>query len=161
MLIQGVYVAADELHKDESSRGTDVFAIVFERWRWVEYGVAVGSDYCRLAWLPAIGPAAWVLWDTVARQLEDDARVEWSVPEVARAHGVGCDEVTAAIEELRRYGLMVSLAPARWKVRMRCPVVLGDTDEVVRVRPPVEAGGARRPQLWSSRHRPIASRGAR
>jgi hypothetical protein len=161
MLNQGVHVAADELHKDESAQGAAVRAIVFERWRWVENGVAVRSDYCRRAWLPAIGPAAWLLWDSVTRRLEEEARVEWSVPEVARFHGIGCADVTAAVERLESYGLVVGLAPARWRVRMRCPVVLADTDEVVPLAPTTGTVQERRPQLWASRHRPIASRGAR
>ena len=154
---------ADGLHRDESAQraGTDVFAVVFERWHWVEHGLDVGSDYCQTAWLPVIGPAAWLLWGSVTRGLVKQARVEWSVPEIARFHGIGCAEVTMAIEQLARYGLAVSLAPARWRIRMRCPQVLDRTVEVPQIDAPADTQPGRRAQLWSSRNRPIASRGAR
>jgi hypothetical protein len=146
---------ADELHIAENARALE--ALVFERWGWVEQGVEVGSDDCRAAWLPVIGPAAWLLWGSVTRELAKEPRVEWSVPEIARFHGISCNEVTAAIERLGSYGLAVRLAPARWRVRLRCPPALTRTVEVPRLAAPA----GRRPQLWSSRNRPVASRGTR
>lgn len=156
---------ADELHMDESGVvvGADVFAVAFERWPWVEHGVEVGSDYCRAAWLPVIGPAAWLLWDSVVRELGRQPRVEWSLAEIARFHGIGCAEVTAALTELGHRGLVVSVAAARWRVRTRCPLRLdGEVDAPRREPAGVgDAGAGRRAQLWASRNRPIASRGAR
>src|SRR4029450_13482115 len=94
-------VVADELHIDES----DVFAIAFERWRQGEPGVEVDSDYCRSAWLPVVGPAAWLLWGTVTRELAERQRVEWSLTEIARFHGIPCAEVTSALEQLARFSI--------------------------------------------------------
>jgi hypothetical protein len=141
----------------EQRPGPVVMDLAFERWPWVEQGVEVGSDYCRMAWLPALGPAAWLLWGSVTRELAKEPRVEWSVPEIARFHGITCAEVTAALEQLASYGLAVSVAPARWRVRLHCPPALHQTVDVPRPNGPA----GRRPQLWSSRNRPIASRGAR
>ena len=154
---------ADELDSGSGDRGSagDVLAVAFERWPWVEQGVDVGSDDCRSAWLPVIGPAAWLLWGSVTRELAQRPRVEWSVPEIARFHGIGCTEVSAALEQLGRYGLVVSVAVARWRVRSLCPLVWDWKVEGAEVEAPTEGGAGRRPQLWASRHRPIASRGSR
>jgi hypothetical protein len=152
---------ADEVDIADSASGPDAAALVFERWRLVEYGEVVGSDYCRLAWLPVLGPAAWLLWDSVTRELEKESRVEWSIPEIARFHGIGCADVIAAVEQLAHYGLAASLAPTRWRVRLRCPTVLAGTNGHTPVEPPAEMVQERRPQLWSSRHRPTPSRRSR
>jgi hypothetical protein len=156
-------VVADVLQNSEGGRGSagDMFAVAFERWPWVEHGVAVGSDYCRTAWLPAVGPAAWLLWGSVTRELAKQPRVEWSVPEIARFHGIGCSEVTSALERLEQYGLAVAVAAARWRVRSLCPMVWDWEVEAVEVDAPAEADVRRRAQVWGSRNRPIASRGAR
>ena len=150
---------ADEVDIADSASGPDAVALVFERWRLVEYGAVVASDYCRLAWLPALGPAAWLLWDSVTRELEKESRVEWSIPEIARFHGIGSADVTAAVEQLAHYGLAVCLAPTRWRIRMRCPMVLAGNGHA-QVEPPAETPQERGPQLWSSRHRPIPRRGS-
>jgi hypothetical protein len=154
---------ADELQMDRSTEvtGQDTFVVVFEKWHWVEHGVDVGSDYCRSAWLPVIGPAAWLLWDSVTRELEREPRAEWPISEVARHHGVDCGAVSAAIAELERFGLAVRLAPARWRVRLRCPPVLDRPVDVPQVDERTDGQHGKRAQLWSSRNRPIASRGVR
>jgi hypothetical protein len=149
--------------------GVVLFAVTFERWEYSEQGVGVESEYCRVTWLPTIGPAAWVVWVSISRELEQRECVKCSAAELARLHGVTASELISALAELVRYGLALCPALGVWQVRSLCPR-LWDRDLVLDSQltaPSSEAGtsqplgGIRAPQVWTSRRRPISSRGAR
>lgn len=53
------------------------------------HGQDPNADFSRLAWLPIIGPTAWLVWGTVSAQLRHEAEVTWQLEELATAHGVG------------------------------------------------------------------------
>jgi hypothetical protein len=53
------------------------------------HGQDPNGDFSRLAWLPIIGPTAWLLWGTIAAQLRRDADVTWRLEDLATAHGLG------------------------------------------------------------------------
>lgn len=131
--------------------------IAFESWLDPEGGLDVTGDYSRAAWLPTIGPAAWLLWGTVAGRLVRLPRVEVAVGELARAHGLSTGAVPPALDRLVRFGLAATPRAGLWRVRCQCPLL----HETVLGRNPARyqaigtpAAGPRRPQRWVSRHPP-------
>lgn len=62
--------------------------------------------YSRTCWLPILGPTSWVLWATVAHELDEMAPGVHCVEELTRALGLGrTQRLTKALQRLDRFGL--------------------------------------------------------
>jgi hypothetical protein len=69
------------------------------------------GDFSRLAWLPIIGPTAWLIWGTISAQLRRDVEVTWRLEDLATAHGLGTGisknaPVRRALTRLTVFGLI-------------------------------------------------------
>jgi hypothetical protein len=74
------------------------------------FGQEPNGDFSRLAWLPAIGPTAWLAWGTIGAQLGRDAEVPWRLKDLATSHGLGSGisknaPVRRALTRLTMFGL--------------------------------------------------------
>lgn len=64
------------------------------------------GQYSRTCWLPVLGPTAWVLWGTVARELDEMAPAVHRPAELTRAVGLGRPErLLKALQRLDRFGI--------------------------------------------------------
>lgn len=62
--------------------------------------------YSRTCWLPVLGPTSWVLWGTVARELDDTGPAIYRHDELTRALGLGRPErLLKALRRLDRFGI--------------------------------------------------------
>jgi hypothetical protein len=73
--------------------------------------VSVDGSYSRLAWLPTVGPSAWLLWGTLAAQLQHAPEVTWHLAELAAVHGLSRgtgrhSPVRRSLTRLERFGLL-------------------------------------------------------
>ncbi len=80
----------------------------------------------RLAWLPTIGPTAWLLWGTVATQLRREAEVHWELGALAQALGVSPANgpngvIRRTITRLERFRLLSTIEDNRYLLRLCAP----------------------------------------
>lgn len=103
------------------------------------FGQDPNGDFSRLAWLPTIGPSAWLVWGTVSTQLRGDAEVTWRIDELASAHGLGNGisrtapirrtltrltmfHITGLVEaEIQTYAIRLTAPPLRRRQLERLP----------------------------------------
>ena len=103
---------------------------------------APDGHYSRVCWLPVLGPTAWVLWGTVARDLDAEATtVVHDIDDLTEALGLGRPHrLLKALKRLDRLG--VASSPT------------GDLDN--RWRLPTIA-----PPLWVRHHASVSARARR
>jgi hypothetical protein len=85
------------------------------------------GTYSRLAWLPTIGPSSWLIWTTIARQLQRERTVTWQTVTLASAHGLGhgtgrTSTIARTLDRLARYHLLLPGEPT-WLIRASAPPV--------------------------------------
>ncbi len=90
--------------------------------------VAPDGTYSRLAWLPLIGPTAWLIWGTVSAQVRHEATVTWTVGDLAAAHGLSRSTgpngiVGRTITRLTQFHLLTALPDGGHLVRVTAPPV--------------------------------------
>lgn len=69
------------------------------------------GHYSRLCWLPVVGPTAWVLWGTIASELDADATIVYEPDDLTDAIGLGrTHRLTKALKRLDRLGVASSPA---------------------------------------------------
>ena len=62
--------------------------------------------YSRTCWLPVLGPTSWVLWGTVAQELDEMAPSVHRPDELTRALGLGrLERLLKALQRLDRFGI--------------------------------------------------------
>lgn len=72
---------------------------------------APDGDYSRICWLPVLGPTAWVLWGTIARDLDNNAPAVYDIDELTDAIGLGRSQrLVKTLKRLDRLGLAASPA---------------------------------------------------
>jgi hypothetical protein len=114
----------DRARWDDHEVGSD--RLVFERMRG-EYASAgdVRGAYSRAAWLPVVGPTAWLVWGVLADRLSEDVCVDCSFDELGleRRFGYSRVDVASALLQLARYGLAFPERDDRWQVATACPLL--------------------------------------
>lgn len=81
----------------------------------------VHGSYSRAAWLPTIGPAAWLIWGAITDGLRHSGRLDCSPEDLARPWGYPPEDVTWALLQLARYGLALPTGDDHWHVATHCP----------------------------------------
>lgn len=62
--------------------------------------------YSRTCWLPVLGPTSWVLWGSVAHELDEMAPAVHCADKLTRALGLGrTQRLTRALQRLDRFGI--------------------------------------------------------
>lgn len=84
------------------------------------------SIVSRLCWLPIIGPTSWLIWGTLARQLEHDDSVTWDPAALAEAHGIARSTSTngplrRTLTRLTQFHLFTAHHGDRYLVRITAP----------------------------------------
>lgn len=140
----------------------------FERWARECAGDVrrVGGAYSRAAWLPVVGPTAWLIWGAVADQLRDTPWLDCSLEDLGRPWGFDAEDVSWSLLQLARYGLALPGRDDRWRVHTSCPPLHGRLLEAAppsvramhrrRLRPPSWA--VPRGLRWGSGHLISAAR---
>ena len=85
------------------------------------------GTYSRLAWLPTIGPSSWLIWTTIATQLQRERSVTWQSATLAGAHGLGSgtgrtSALARTLDRLTRFHLLVP-GERTWLLRVSAPPV--------------------------------------
>lgn len=104
--------------------------LTFEPWTDPEidqHAESPDGTYSRLAWLPTIGPSSWLIWTTIAGQLQRDRTVTWQSATLASAHGLGhgigrSSALARTLDRLTRFHLLVPGEPT-WLIRASAPPV--------------------------------------
>jgi hypothetical protein len=132
--------------------------LLLERWASKsdepEYAGDVHGPYSRAAWLPVIGPTAWLIWGSVAGRVRDHARAECTLEEVGRPWAFADEDVSWGLLQLARFGLAMRGGDDRWHVRTVCPPLCDRL--VAGASPSVQAMHQRRlrPPGWGSPRSP-------
>lgn len=129
--------------------------LTFERWSrpTVSAGDVRGS-YSRAAWLPTIGPTAWLIWGAIADGLGGGGRLDCSPDDLGQPWGYAPADVSWALLQLVRYGLALPTGDDRWQVTTHCPPL---PDRLVPTAPtPVQAlHRTLRPSVWTACRRVV------
>lgn len=83
--------------------------------------VSLDHPYFEAAWLPTVGPTAWLLWRTIARRLAHNPHPSWDPQELARRHGVGPAVLVRSLDRLASFGVAVTDAEGTYAVPTVCP----------------------------------------
>ncbi len=86
------------------------------------------GHYSRVCWLPVLGPTAWVLWATVARDLAVSHVLVRDVDELTHALGLGRPQrLLKALKRLDRFGIGIGTGSdsrpgeSSWRLHAMCP----------------------------------------
>lgn len=103
--------------------GSGSSRLTFERWaRDGAGGVGeVHGAYSRAAWLPVIGPAAWLVWGAAADLVRDHGRVDCAIIELGDPWGYDPEDVSWALLQLARFGLALPGGDVCWRICTACP----------------------------------------
>jgi hypothetical protein len=116
-------------HSNENDRtsrvagGLDLYRapVTFERWWGQAPGPPLGSEYGQTVWLPRIGPAAWMLWQTLASRSEATGAWVTSIQDLADPLGLAVADVPLELLALARHQLVHTARADHWYVRTACP----------------------------------------
>jgi hypothetical protein len=138
----------------ERLKGHEAFStLTFERWTKPTASAGdVHGNYSRAAWLPAIGPTAWLIWGAIADGLGRSGRLDCSLDDLGRPWGYLTEDVSWALLQLARYGLALPTGDDRWQVTTICPPL---PERLLPTAPkPVQAlHRTLRPSAWTTRRR--------
>ncbi len=82
--------------------------------------------YSRLAWLPILGPASWVMLGSISLHLQHLPSVTWRISDLGRDHGLGNparpNHITVrTLAGLERFSLIHFEFPAMARARTKMP----------------------------------------
>lgn len=132
--------------------------LTLERWATgsgePEHAGDVHGAYSRAAWLPVIGPTAWLVWGSIAERVRDRARAECTLGDVGGPWAFADEDVSWGLMQLARFGLAAPGGGDRWHVRTVCPPVHDGL--LATASPSVQAMHRRRlrPPEWADRAGP-------
>jgi hypothetical protein len=142
---QGGSAMGDQIEHEATCR------LTIERWtRPTPSAGDVHGSYSRAAWLPAIGPTAWLIWGAITDGLSRGSRLDCSPEDLGRPWGYAPEDVTWALLQLVRYGLALPTGDDRWHVTTHCPP-LPDRLVPAAAKPVQALHRRRRPSLWRTR----------
>lgn len=77
----------------------------------------IDGRFSRLAWLPQLGPTAWLIWSAVALDARTDSPTITTLTQLAADHGVGAEVARRAIGRLERFSIATLVSIDIWTVR--------------------------------------------
>jgi hypothetical protein len=83
--------------------------------------VTLDHPYFEAAWLPTVGPTAWLLWRSIARRLAHDPHPTWDASDLARRHGVGPAVLVRSLDRLATFGVAGPDPDGTYAVPSACP----------------------------------------
>jgi hypothetical protein len=108
----------------------DADLIVFRTWphpRCDRLALAPEGAYSRSAWLPTVGPTAWLLWGSVVAELDHAAEIALDADELARSLGVNAGRhgrtIPRTLNRLCQFRLFDHHSDGVYRVRMNAPPV--------------------------------------
>lgn len=81
----------------------------------------IGGRFSRLAWLPQLGPTAWLVWSAVAADARTNSPTITTLDQLAADHGVNTTVAERAIGRLERFRIATLVSVDIWTVRRTAP----------------------------------------
>jgi hypothetical protein len=81
----------------------------------------IDGRFSRLAWLPQLGPTAWLIWSAVATDAHTNSPTITTLAQLAADHGVGTEVARRAIGRLERFRIATLVSVDIWTVRRTAP----------------------------------------
>lgn len=81
----------------------------------------IDGRFSRLAWLPQLGPTAWLIWSAVALDARTNSAAITTLAQLAADHGVGAEVARRAIGRLERFSIATLVSIDIWTVRRTAP----------------------------------------
>lgn len=81
----------------------------------------IDGRFSRLAWLPQLGPTAWLLWSALAIDARTNSPTVTTLTQLAADHGVGAEVARRAIGRLERFRIATLVSVDIWTVRRTAP----------------------------------------